>query len=136
MEWVWAGTGRCALACMFAKHTQLYSVFFFYIYNVFLSRLISYRRNRSLVSCDCRVLFLFIICCCYFFHFKRITEEPISANEVLPFNWSRVPAGSPSRGGDVAVCISDVNQPSLPTPFYSVLVSVCGSMALSTEFLP
>ena len=27
---------------------------------------------------------------------------------------------SPSRGGDV----KDINQPSLPTPFYSVLVSV------------
>ena len=32
-------------------------------------------------------------------------------------------ASSPSRGGDVAVCVFDVNQPSLPSPFYSVLVS-------------
>ena len=32
------------------------------------------------------------------------------------------PAGSPSRGGDVAVYAFDKNQPSLPTPFYSVLV--------------
>ena len=28
-----------------------------------------------------------------------------------------VPAGSPSRGGDVKVCVLDINQPSLPTPF-------------------
>ena len=35
-----------------------------------------------------------------------------------------VPTGSPSRGGDVAVFVFDINQPSLPTPFYSVLVSV------------
>ena len=28
-----------------------------------------------------------------------------------------VPAGSPSRGEDVAVCVFDINQPSLPTPF-------------------
>ena len=28
-----------------------------------------------------------------------------------------VPAGSPSRGGDVAVYVLDINQPSLPTPF-------------------
>ena len=33
------------------------------------------------------------------------------------------PAGSPSRGGDTAVHVFDINQPSLPTPFYSVFVS-------------
>ena len=33
-----------------------------------------------------------------------------------------VPAGSPSRGRDFAVYDFDINQPSLPTPFYSVLV--------------
>ena len=38
--------------------------------------------------------------------------------------YARVPAGSPSRGGDVAVYVFDLNQPSLPTPFYSALVSV------------
>ena len=45
-----------------------------------------------------------------------------------------VPAGSPSRGEDVAVSVLDVNQPSLPTLFYSVLVSVSVFMALSTVF--
>ena len=35
-------------------------------------------------------------------------------------------------GGDVAVFVFDINQPSLPTPFYSVLVSVSVFMALST----
>ena len=44
------------------------------------------------------------------------------------------PAGSPPRSGDVVVYVKDVNQPSLPTPFYSVLVSVSVSMALSTVF--
>ena len=29
-----------------------------------------------------------------------------------------VPTGSPSSGGDVAVYVFDINQPSLPTPFY------------------
>ena len=47
---------------------------------------------------------------------------------------SCVPAGSPSRGGDVRVCNKDINQPSLPTSFYSVLVSVSAFMALSTVF--
>ena len=42
--------------------------------------------------------------------------------------------GSPSRGGDVAVYFFDINQPSLPTPFYSVLLSVSVFMALSTVF--
>ena len=36
----------------------------------------------------------------------------------------RVPADSPSRGGDVAVYVFAVHQPSVPTPFYSVLVSL------------
>ena len=40
--------------------------------------------------------------------------------------------GSPSRGGDVTVYVKDINQPSLPTPFYSVLVSTSVFMALST----
>ena len=45
-----------------------------------------------------------------------------------------VPAGSPSRGGEVAVYVFDRNQPGLPTAFYSVLVSVSLLMALSTVF--
>ena len=45
-----------------------------------------------------------------------------------------VPVGSPSRGGDVVVYVFDINQPSLPTSFYSVLVSVSVFMALSTVF--
>ena len=44
------------------------------------------------------------------------------------------PTGSPSRGGDVAVYVSDINQLSFPTPFYSVLVSVSVFMALSSVF--
>ena len=40
-----------------------------------------------------------------------------------------VPTGSPSDGGDVVVYVKDMNQLSLPTAFYSGLVSV--SMALS-----
>ena len=34
-----------------------------------------------------------------------------------------VSEGSPSRGGDVTVYVFNINQPSLPTPFSSVLVS-------------
>ena len=45
-----------------------------------------------------------------------------------------VPTGSPSRGGDVAVYVFDINQPSLSTPFYSVLVSISVFVALSTVF--
>ena len=45
-----------------------------------------------------------------------------------------VPIGSPSRGGHVAVYVFDINQLTLPTPFYSVLVSVSVFMALSTVF--
>ena len=45
-----------------------------------------------------------------------------------------IPTGSPSRGGDVMVYVININQPSLPTPFYSVLVSVSVFTALSTVF--
>ena len=34
------------------------------------------------------------------------------------------------------VYVSDINQPSLPNPFYSVLVSVSVFIALSTVFHP
>ena len=43
-----------------------------------------------------------------------------------------LPTGSPSYGGDVTVYFTDINQPSLPTPFYSVLVFAAVFMALST----
>ena len=47
-----------------------------------------------------------------------------------------IPAGSPLPGGNVVVYVLDfdINQPSLPTPFYSALVSVSVFMALSTVF--
>ena len=53
--------------------------------------------------------------------------------------WLEVPTGSPARGWDVAVCVFDINQPSLPTPFFffflhSVLVSFSVFIALSTVF--
>ena len=48
--------------------------------------------------------------------------------------FTKVPTGSPSRGGDVAVYVFDISQPSLPTPFYAVLVSASVFMALSTVF--
>ena len=43
-------------------------------------------------------------------------------------------AESPSRGGDIAVYVFDINQSSLPTSFYSVLVSVSVFITLSTVF--
>ena len=46
------------------------------------------------------------------------------------FSSFSVPESSPSRGGDVAVYVFDINQPSLPTPFYSVLVSISIFVAL------
>ena len=47
---------------------------------------------------------------------------------------AQVPACSLFRGGDVVVHVFDINQPSLPTPFYSVLVSVSKFRALSAVF--
>ena len=53
---------------------------------------------------------------------------------LLKFSPRVVPAGSPSRGGDVAVNACDINQLSLPIPFYFVLVSVSVFVALSPVF--
>ena len=48
---------------------------------------------------------------------------------------AKVLAGSPSRGGDVADYVFNISQPSLPIPFYSVLVTVSVFMAPSTVFV-
>ena len=45
-----------------------------------------------------------------------------------------VAMGSPSRGEVVAVYVFDLNQLSLPTSFYSALVSVAVFMVVSTVF--
>ena len=59
--------------------------------------------------------------------------EGQQAHEKISFKL-HVPMGSPSCGGDVVVYVFDINQQSLPTPFYSVLLSVSVFMALSTVF--
>ena len=46
----------------------------------------------------------------------------------------RLAVGSPSRGGDVTVFVKEINQSSLPTHFYSVLVSISVFLALSIVF--
>ena len=46
----------------------------------------------------------------------------------------QVPEGSPSHGGGVTVHVKDTNQPSLPTTFHSVLVSISVFITLSTVF--
>ena len=45
-----------------------------------------------------------------------------------------VPESSLSRDGDVAVYVFNKHRLSLPTPFYSFLMSVSVFMALSTAF--
>ena len=42
--------------------------------------------------------------------------------------------GSVARGGDVVVYVQHINQPSLPSLFYLVFVSISVFMALSTVF--
>ena len=62
------------------------------------------------------------------------TREPASSRVTyfILRAYTGVPAGSPLRGGDVAVY--GTNQPNLPIPFYSVLVCISVFMALSTVF--
>ena len=46
----------------------------------------------------------------------------------------KVSAGSLLRDGDVVVYVKDINQPSFPTLFHSVLVTMSVFMAPSTVF--
>ena len=59
-----------------------------------------------------------------------LCEPPMTLKSSLVW----VSSGSPTRGGDVATHIFDINQPSLPILLYFVLVSVSVFMALSTVF--
>ena len=63
-----------------------------------------------------------------------IHDSDTSRCKALKIPMYSVPAGSPAGGGGVAVYAFDVNQPSWPTPFHSVLVSISVFMVLSTVF--
>ena len=74
-------------------------------------------------------------CLLYWISITRAASYEQSWCQWHPMLLSSVPVGSPSRGGDVALYVFDmINQPSLPTPFYSVHVSISVFMALSTVF--
>ena len=63
----------------------------------------------------------------------HLTSQPVSS--IFSLFSTVVPAGSPSRGGNVKVCELDINQPSLHTLFfYSVLVSLSVFIAISVVF--
>ena len=66
--------------------------------------------------------------------FSKVNTKSMGYFKTKSFIWScySVSMGPLSRGGDVAVYVFDINQPSLPTPFYYVLVSVSVFVALST----
>ena len=68
---------------------------------------------------------------------RKLIFLTVGMNSPLSFRNGPIeifPTGSPSRDEDVAVYVFDINQPSLPTPFYSVLVPISVFVALSTVF--
>ena len=56
---------------------------------------------------------------------------PLSLSQVLSYMSPRVHL---HLVGDVAVYVLDINQPNMPTTFYSVLMSISIFIALSTVF--
>ena len=61
----------------------------------------------------------------------QVLEEYLDIHDIFQFESPRVHL---HVGGAVTVYAKDMNQPSLPTPFYSVLASISVFMALSTVF--
>ena len=55
----------------------------------------------------------------------------IDVYDFWQFSYIAVPAGSPSRGGYVKVYVLNINQPSLPTPFFSLLKCFCVYFSLT-----
>ena len=65
---------------------------------------------------------LLVLCPCLYNDYGMVrnfrhgcTTSDHESNTTSSYDY--VPAGSPSRGGDVKVCVLDINQPSLPTHF-------------------
>ena len=69
---------------------------------------------------------------------RKVSEISDVKIKVVSSGWSftRVPGGSPSGEGDVVVYVKDITQLSLPTPFYSVLVSVLSLWPFQLYFIP
>ena len=67
-------------------------------------------------------------------HTHTLTDATTTVLYHTKLSLVEVSVGSPSHGGDVAVYVFDINQPSLPTPVYSVLVSISVFMAPSAVF--
>ena len=67
-----------------------------------------------------------VFCTLFFFTFPFPLIVIVSGPHGLTFTW----------WGCCHLCFFNISQPSLPTPFYSVLVTVSVFMALSTVFHP
>ena len=66
----------------------------------------------------------------------KICLAPIAAACFVLVLPQCIPAGYPSRCGDVAVYVFDIKQPSLPAPVYSVLVSISVFRPFQLYFIP
>ena len=98
---------------------------------VWLGTHISYNWAQILEVCDClKLLSIYFNLC------VDATGAVCHQLGLLGADLHAVPAGSPSSCGDAAVCVLDINRQSLPTPFYSVLLSVSDSMAFQLYFIP
>ena len=106
---VCARAHACVRVCACASYTYLLNIY---------------------VNCVYLVIIIYIITC----HWEALRAHFEMRRSISFFLLSLVPAGLPSRGGDVAVYVFDINQSSLPTPCYSILVSFSVFMALSTVF--
>ena len=120
------GAGKCRDSLERTLHVVVFSAFSFFLSFFFVV--------------FCFVLF-FCLCICVFVNKSNISTCGVY-EDTIPL-WhvghrhiteSGVPKDSRWHGANVAVFISDINQPSLPTSFRSFLASVSVFLALSTVF--
>ena len=95
------------------------------------------RFSCSVLGLTWTILFEWVSFCIKMFYLPFLGEVAIILLSlwsicVFPQQW--VPMRSPSHGWDVVVYVKDIHQSSLPTFFYSVLLSISVFMAHSTVF--
>ena len=99
-----------------------------FLFTLFWCFLTPKKRGPFYMRCDADVAMAYHSICThkwqYFNDSPSAMQLKLDTLRLLSQPFLSVPVGSPSHCGNVTVYVFNINQPSLPTPLYSVLVSV------------